>query len=81
MIECKKLPDGSFEMSLEGHSADVQVEAGVLLANMAEDLGRLVCFKHKTLTHEEGEHIVLQCILGVAHERLNQKRMMRKKLS
>lgn len=81
MIKSKKLPDGSFEICYEGKSADVQIEAGMLLANMAEELGKLVCFKHKTLTREEGEHIVLQCIIGVAHERLNQKRMNSKQLS
>lgn len=77
MIECRKLPDGSFEIGVEGHSGDIQVEAGVLLANIAEDLGRLACYNRAGLSHDEGASTVMGCILGVAYDRLRQKRKAR----
>lgn len=77
MIECRKLPDGGFEIGVEGHSGDIQVEAGVLLANIAEDLGRLACYNRAGLSQDEGASTVMGCILGVAYDRLQQKRKTR----
>ena len=77
MIECRKLQDGSFEIGVEGHSGDIQVEAGVLLANIVEDLGRLACYNHAGMSQDEGACAVMGCILGVAYDRLQQKRKAR----